>query len=531
MAKSKGLGWSLLRGTKVPFAEARAQLSARMIEPDVSQKERMSLSVQLALAEQGLGNMPASVQLIADCEKYIQNYGSAEERSALLMIRSLHLSAEARYEEAMHIALRALHISEGLDISVLTMRCLISCGRICYRLMIYSEAMDYMNRGLEIARQLQDRRQMMLFMYQLNDIKKELLPAADVLKDSEELLAYKMALGPPDIANAIIAERIIELSIATGDLVKARRHATMAQEVRKQLPDDNTLRPSHYLMLAQLAAAEGDEKSLLQYTDMCIRMEHGGGPLGPIYAYEHRFAYYLAAGQMKLAKKQLDAVAKCATEINSALSTDVLDGCYLKYYKALGDPAKQLLYAEKLYEAKQKRQQQILTQRITHLNAIHELEMSEKEKELIKKELNHKSQELNLSNHHLQQRNQLLNELRECIDSLRNENSKREVVFQTLFKKIDVAFNKEDNEKDLFRAKFDSANADFIHALSRVYPNLSPAECRICALLHSGFSTKEISTLLSTSLRNVETHRLNIRKKLKLKRSDNLQLVLAAVKG
>ena len=149
----------------------------------------------------------------------------------------------------------------------------------------------------------------------------------------------------------------------------------------------------------------------------------------------------------------------------------------------------------------------------------------------MKKELNLKSQELNLSNHYLQQRNELLTDLKSSINDLRSENSKREVVFQTLFRKIDMAFNKEENEKDLFKTKFDTAHADFIRSLSSNYPSLSSAECRICALLHSGFNTKEIATLLSTTLRNIETHRLNIRKKLKLRRSDNLQLILAAVKG
>ena len=94
-----------------------------------------------------------------------------------------------------------------------------------------------------------------------------------------------------------------------------------------------------------------------------------------------------------------------------------------------------------------------------------------------------------------------------------------------------MAFVREENEKDIFRSKFDSTHADFIRNLSQQYPQLSPTECRICALLHSGFNNKEIATLLSTSLRNIETHRLNIRKKLKLSRTDNLQLILAAVKG
>lgn len=50
--------------------------------------------------------------------------------------------------------------------------------------------------------------------------------------------------------------------------------------------------------------------------------------------------------------------------------------------------------------------------------------------------------------------------------------------------------------------------------LSRLEYNLTPREIQLCALIKGGFSIKEIATMHNLSPRTVETHRLNIRKKL-----------------
>lgn len=46
--------------------------------------------------------------------------------------------------------------------------------------------------------------------------------------------------------------------------------------------------------------------------------------------------------------------------------------------------------------------------------------------------------------------------------------------------------------------------------------NLTPREIELCALIKGGFSIKEIATMHNLSERTVETHRLNIRRKLGL---------------
>ena len=534
--KGKHKEIDLIRDGMFPFAEAKVILTTLLsgAESDITQKDRMNYSLQLALAEQSLGNIPESIRLLADCEKYITTYGLPEEKSTMLFLRAMHLSGQALFEEAMTVGLRALHLSQGLDIPLVTLRGLICCGRICFRMLLYTEAMDYMSRGLALAREIDHPRQIILFMYQLVDIKKQLLEPAEAIKEVEALAAYKKQTltDKPDIGYAIICESVARTAMEIGDVKKAKEYMKSAISIRQQLPDDSSLISDHYSVLGKICTAENDEKGMLRYTQIAIDISKSNvRPLAEFYAWQERFNHYLLHGKIKDAKKQLDLMSKAASEVSTTLTSHELDTSSLKYYEKIGNHDQELIYMRKIYDYRMRAQQRVMAHRLHHLAAVQELEIMAQENEVIKKELNLKSQELNLSNHHLQQRNDLLKELKESINSLKKENTKREVVFQTLFRKIDIAFNKEENEKDVFSSKFDSTNAEFIRNLSSRYPKLSTTECRISALLHSGFNTKEIATLLSTSLRNIETHRLNIRKKLGLKRNDNLQLVLASIKG
>ena len=65
--------------------------------------------------------------------------------------------------------------------------------------------------------------------------------------------------------------------------------------------------------------------------------------------------------------------------------------------------------------------------------------------------------------------------------------------------------------------------------LSQRYPNLTPGELKVCALLKVNLSNKEIANLLSVSIRNVESHRYWIRKKMGLSSDVNLSVYLAGM--
>jgi phosphate/sulfate permease/DNA-binding CsgD family transcriptional regulator len=68
----------------------------------------------------------------------------------------------------------------------------------------------------------------------------------------------------------------------------------------------------------------------------------------------------------------------------------------------------------------------------------------------------------------------------------------------------------------------EQVNDEFPNRLSTVSPNLSPQEKKLALLLRVGFSSKEIAPLLNISPKSVEIARYRLRKKLDLKKEENL---------
>lgn len=75
---------------------------------------------------------------------------------------------------------------------------------------------------------------------------------------------------------------------------------------------------------------------------------------------------------------------------------------------------------------------------------------------------------------------------------------------------------------DEFEQRFDELNNGFISKLVKRYPDLTPGEIRMCAMLRLQLTSKEIAELSKRSFRTIEYVRSNIRKKMGLPAGDNL---------
>jgi DNA-binding response OmpR family regulator len=70
--------------------------------------------------------------------------------------------------------------------------------------------------------------------------------------------------------------------------------------------------------------------------------------------------------------------------------------------------------------------------------------------------------------------------------------------------------------------RFEKEHEKFRETITRLHPDLSPNEIKLCTFLRLNMSSKEISEITQQSVRALETARSRMRKKLGMERSDNL---------
>lgn len=151
-----------------------------------------------------------------------------------------------------------------------------------------------------------------------------------------------------------------------------------------------------------------------------------------------------------------------------------------------------------------------------------ESEMAQVKQEYLQRELRNKSKELINYTILLDKRNELLRRLKSIIgDELIDPDPPSRQLQLKLMRIIDQNISNRD-EWRVFKVHFDAANSDYLEKLKAKHKNLTPSDLRFCGLLKMNLTSKEISSLLSISLRSIEVKRYRLRKKLNLDHEQNL---------
>ncbi len=172
-------------------------------------------------------------------------------------------------------------------------------------------------------------------------------------------------------------------------------------------------------------------------------------------------------------------------------------------------------------------------------------EYSDREQEYERQALQAESEIINMKNENLRiqmvqrnkelanqamnlvRKNEFLGKIRNDINKIKERSADKTV--SEMADSIIVEINKDidhNTQKEVFEKAFDEVHELFLEKLKRRYPNLTPAEQRMCAYLKMNISTKEIAPLMNISVRGVEICRYRIRKKMGLTRDVNLTSLL-----
>jgi DNA-directed RNA polymerase specialized sigma24 family protein len=161
-----------------------------------------------------------------------------------------------------------------------------------------------------------------------------------------------------------------------------------------------------------------------------------------------------------------------------------------------------------------KRDKQLLDAKELLVKAIEEKnKLQEKQ---LQNEIEFKESQLSAISLQMLQKNELMQELKEKLNE-NNSISKD----NTIHKIINKGLSQEKDWSD-FNSHFESINKNFYTRIKQTFPDISPNEIKICALIKMNLSIKEMAAILNISPDSVKTARYRLRKKMQLNTEDNL---------
>jgi len=132
------------------------------------------------------------------------------------------------------------------------------------------------------------------------------------------------------------------------------------------------------------------------------------------------------------------------------------------------------------------------------------------------------NRELATSSIFISQKNKIIGLIKKDINRLlKNDKHITKVEIATVLKTIDENI-KFDNDWYRIKAHFEKIHPGFFDRLRKKFPQLTPNDHKLCALLRMNLNTKEISHILKITAPSTEISRIRLRKKLDLPKGINL---------
>ena len=149
------------------------------------------------------------------------------------------------------------------------------------------------------------------------------------------------------------------------------------------------------------------------------------------------------------------------------------------------------------------------------------------EKEKIEAELAYKAKQLTTHALHLANKNELLESLKFQLEQLKL-NGKAHAEYTKMANTI--KFNLQDEKSWAnFSRFFDEVHQGFNEAVKKNYPDVSPNELRLMALLKMNLTSKEIASILNISHDGIKKARYRLRKKLNISSDESLSDLIISI--
>ncbi len=152
--------------------------------------------------------------------------------------------------------------------------------------------------------------------------------------------------------------------------------------------------------------------------------------------------------------------------------------------------------------------------------------VSDQKIEKLSEDLGGKERELTSKTLLINQKNQLLEKLISELELLKKSDVSSATIHNL---QMELKQELSPNAWKEFELSFNEVHPGFQHRLLEKYPELTPAERRLCSFVRLDMNTREISSLSGQSIKSIEVARTRIRKKLGVSHEQNLTNYIAVI--
>jgi tetratricopeptide (TPR) repeat protein/DNA-binding CsgD family transcriptional regulator len=420
--------------------------------------------------------------------------GDKEAEANLLMGMGMIQNEQGNFDVALQSLFQALLIKENMGKEAGIAAMLLNIGNVYALIPDYRKAIEYYEKSLAIHERLGRFKTeagwcflnlgtMYLRLGELPAARTWLEKGLEVTKKIEDHYGYAGGLGT-----------LAEVLLREGDLDAALESVQAALALMKQINEQDAMADA-LLTLGHIQSRTGDISSAIESIEQAIAMATTMGTKPVI-----RDAYELLS----------------------------------KIYREAGELPKALEYFERYHQLNEELLRLEADRRLQHIKLELEREQAEKREAMLTIENQRIERELDLKTKHLAtmamsivQHSNFLNSVgKEIGDAAKKAPKTRKQPLDQLAWRVKQQSQSEQEWK-FFEEQLDNLSPEVITRLAKRFPQLTPTELKICALIKIGLGSKEMASLMYVSLRSIETYRLRIRKKLKLKSDENLTVFLS----
>lgn len=441
----------------------------------------------------------SAITLLQDAKSQL-NPDNEEESKTLLNIKSSMVSLLTRYE-VYDIAIQYSYDILQHHIASNNLTNIIACYAHLAVLHIKTKFLDkaivYYNSALEYAEKLNSKR----FIYQLKiDIatailfkqstnQNEIVIAYQYLKEAEESISL-ISYGH----QSLLYQGLSEYYYQSNDM---RLSETYCKQCISMAEVSGVDKRNYYFQLAKIMTHQSQESNIFQEGLSTLEKLYKNLNNTNELSLRLQIIEYLA--QLHLSKKNYEASSRLYKELYDV----TIEQQTINNTKSL-----EMHFA--LLETNIKE---------TELDALkQQYAISEEEKKRL-------MSELQTSSVYINQHIESMNTLKSDIFSLVKEIDDVQLLIESIKKRLRDAAQLQKTS----RMHFDDSlgiHTSLKKALLDKSPTLTRTEIQICLLIKSGLSNSQIAALLMKSIRTIENHRNNIRKKLRADSNQNLTTLL-----